>query len=421
MALHIQMSEEAEAQLRKDAFRSKFTSFAAMAALIFFGGAILYFTVVLIAIEQEAEFIGYTPPAEDLPARAVPTTAQLSSKAATPSNTVSPSVIVATGAAPVAMAQVDVPMDDATDDGMSIDIGMGLDAGLGDSLGEEGGGMGGQPGGSSLPGHFYDLKQTRNGAPTGIKKGDTLKCMGIIKQFMNSWSEASLAKYFRADAELCISHLYIPQVGSDYATESFGVNKRCEPSCWVVLYKGKVKAPKTGKFRFLGAADETLLVRFDRKLVLETGYRIPSGYDEKNPDAIHGGGGNPHAKVYQDAIKAGKDNKHKGYEFFQYPEIPTYNKELAGVTAGMEFSVKEGQIYPIEILIGDFGGNFGFFLCMQETTNGKEKPKKPLIFRTNFALPSQEEIQKVIPKKHISANSQYLKFEEDSPIWVAVP
>ena len=423
MALHIQMSEEAEEKLRQDAFRSKFTSLVAMLGLIIFGGAMLYFTVVLIAIEQEAEFIGYTPPADDLPPRAVPTTQQLSSKAATPSNTVSPSVIVATGAAPVAMAQVDVPMDDSTDEGMSIDIGMGLDAGLGDSLGDGGAGLGGSAGGSALVGHFYDLKLTKNGAPNGIQVGGdgTFKCMGIIKQFMTTWSEASLAKYFKAPTELYISSFYIPQVGSDYATTSFQVQDKCKPGCWVALYKGKVKAPKTGKFRFLGLADETMLVRFDRKLVLETGYRIPSGYDEKEKDAIHGGGTNPHAKVYQDAIKAGKDAKHKGYEFFQYPEIPTYNKELAGMTAGMEFSVKEGQIYPIEILIGDFGGAFGFYLCMQETTKGKEKPKLPLLFRTNFTLPSQEELKKVIPAKYTSSASQYLKFNEDSPIWVVVP
>lgn len=424
MSLHIQMSQEAQLTLERTRRRNQLSSFAASAGGLLLGGLIMFSTVLYVAMEEVPEFITYVPPAENAAPRPVPTTPQLTSKRSSPSSaSVAPSVIVADTAAPIAMAQVDIPVDDGFGDGLSFDLGMGLGNGLGDGLGDGGEGLGSSSaGGSALVGSFYDLKQTKSGAPSGIKEGDTAKCMGVIKQFMGSWNENTFNKYFKAPTQLYISSFYIPQVSSQYAPESFQVQDRCKGSNWVALYRGRVKAPKSGKFRFLAIADETMLVRFDNKLVLEAGYRIPSSYtSDADSASINGGGIHPHAKVYRDTIKAGKDSKHKGYEFFTYPEIPTYNKELDGLTAGSEFTVKEGQSYPIEILIGDFGGAFGFFLCIQDTTNGKEKPAVPDLFRTNFSVPGKEELQKVIPARYTSSASQYLRFNKESPIWVAVP
>ena len=426
MALHIQMSEEAEEQLRKDAFRSKFTSLAAMTALILFGGAILYFTVVLIAIEQEAEFIGYTPPAEDLPARAVPTTQQLSSKAATPSNTVSPSVIVATGAAPVAMAQVDVPMDDATDDGMSIDIGMGLDAGLGDSLGEEGGGMGGAAGGSALEGTFYDLKLTKGKAPTGISAATRDKIHKVLHDFTKTWSASTLAKYYSSPTKLYASNFYLPQCAASYAPTAYQCADVCKPSAWLAVYRGKVKAPKKGTFRFIGTGDDVICVRFKGKMVLEAGWCIPSMYDDKAPGKCGtiGAVDTPNGQEYWANIKSGKDKLHKGYEQMPFKETPDWNKSLGGLTAGATFDVKEGEVCPIEILVSEVpGGAFGFVLMIQDMD--KKSQKDIEIFRTNFSMPDVPELVKMLKKDkglwQGNANLQAPPFNQDSHIWVAVP
>lgn len=108
MALHVQMSEEAEKAYKRAKLRGMLSSFGAASALSLAFGLTLTFTVIYFATDPPAEFLAYVPPAEDLPPRAVPTTPQLSSKAATPSNSVAPSVIVSTGAAPVAMAQIDI-------------------------------------------------------------------------------------------------------------------------------------------------------------------------------------------------------------------------------------------------------------------------------------------------------------------------
>lgn len=129
------MAEEAEAELKKQARRNKVSSSLAGLLFILLGGLILYLTVILIAGPSDPEFMTYTPPAEDLPPTPQPTTQDLTSKPSSPSHDVAPSVIVAVGAAPVQMAQVDVQVSDAADGtGLELGVGMGM-GGLGDGLG----------------------------------------------------------------------------------------------------------------------------------------------------------------------------------------------------------------------------------------------------------------------------------------------
>ncbi len=420
MALHIQMTEEAEAELRKAATRNKLSSTAAGILFLVLGGLILFFTVILIAGPSDPEFLTYTPPAEDAPPTPQPTTQDLTSKPASSSHDVAPSVIVAVGAAPVQMAQVEIPVDDSSD-GTGLELGVGLGTGgLGTGLGSGGNGLGdGKGGGSALEGTFYDFKQTRQGSPTGISGPAQMKCMEIIYDFMkNNWNPGALSKYYQSPTKLYISNFYAPQVKSEYAPEAFNCSDKVQPADWCAIYRGKVKAPKSGTFRFMSVCDETMLVRFNNQLVLESGYRIPSGF----PEGKIQGNDSAEGKLYKQAIRDGKQKNHPGYEYFEYKELPTYNREVGGLTCGTPFKVEEGKSYPIEILISDTGGAFGFFLCIQDITNGKEKPAKPDLFRTNFSAPNKEVIKQTIPAQYIKESSgEYLEYNEDSPIWVAVP
>ena len=425
MALHIQMSPEAEAELKRAALRNKLSSFAACAAFILFGGGIMFFTAIYIAIEQEAEFITYVAPADDAPPKPTPTTPQLSAKQSSPSNTVAPSVIVANAAAPVAMAQVDVPMDDSTDDGMSLDLGMGLDGGLGDGLGDGGSGMGSsQGGGSALEGTFYDLKLTRSKSPTGIEK-DKGKIHKVLSDFTKTWSAQALSKYYQSPTKLYASNFYLPQCSAAYAPTAYQCADVCKPSAWLAVYRGRVKAPRTGKFRFIGTGDDVLCVRFKGKMVLEAGWCIPSLYDDKAPGkcgtigAING----PSGKEYWDNIKSGKDKTHKGYEQMSFKETPDWNKSLGGLTAGATFDVKEGETCPIEIMVSEVpGGAFGYVLLIQDMA---KKDKKDIeLFRTNFSMPDKAEILDLLKKgKGVWGNGelQAPPYSDDSAIWVAVP
>ena len=429
MALHIQMSPEAEAELKRAALRNKLSSFAACAAFILFGGGIMFFTAIYIAIEQEAEFITYVAPADDAPPKPTPTTPQLSAKQSSPSNTVAPSVIVANAAAPVAMAQVDVPMDDSTDDGMSLDLGMGLDGGLGDGLGDGGSGMGSsQGGGSALEGTFYDLKQTQSGAPNKNANAQNVvnkdAVISIINDFiMKGWNASMLNKFYQSPTKLYATNFCIPVSQASYAPVAYQCQEKVKPAGWLAVYRGKVKAPKTGKFRFVGTGDECIIVRFNRDIVLEGGYILP-GLGKTNAEC-HVAGKNVNSgdfKRWEAIVKNGTDKLHKGYEFFPHPDTKIWNDELGGMMAGKEFKVEEGKTYPIEVLVTEIpGGKFGMMLMIQDITNGKSKDHKTLqLFRTNFAQPDGEELKKLMGKYAVG-DPKVPYFNPDSLIWTAVP
>lgn len=429
MALHIEMSEEAEKEYKRVKMRGMLSSLGASTALCLAFGLTLTFTVIYFAQDPPAEFLAYVPPAEDLPPRAVPTTPQLSNKAATPSNTVAPAVIVSTGAAPVAMAQLDIPMEDSADDGISIDIGIGLDTGLGEDLGEAGGGMGSsQPAGSALEGTLYDLKQSKGGAPTKLAPGgkvDRNELYSTVGGYLKNWSQSALGRFYKSPAKLYASNFFLPMANASLAPDAFQCAQKVKPAAWLVVYRGKVKSPITGTVRFVGTGDDFLGVRFDGKVVLEAGYRMPSAYKKGDASRVYISGGD-HEK-HKARIKSGEDRAHKGYEFINYPGIPTWNKEIGGLTAGTPVRVKEGVSYPIEIAITEEGGKFGYVLMWEHVSenpvvkSGKVSGgKKFYLFRTNFSMPEKTELKKLIGK-HAAGEMEWPEFDADSPIWVAVP
>lgn len=437
MSLHIQMTEEAERELRRTALRNKLSSLAACLAFILLGGGILYFTVILIAGDVPAAFISYTPPAEDGPPTNTPVQKELTHKSSSPSADVSPTVIVAQGATAVNMAPVNISTTEGLDFSANMDIGMGLDGGLGEGLGDGGSGLGsGTAGGSALEGTFYDLKLTRAGASTGIQYdansnalvGDGQnRVLEILNGFLKDWRPATLNKYYSSPTKLYASNFFLPVALAAYAPIAYKCADRCKPSGWVAIYRGRVRAPKTGKFRFVGTGDDFLAVRFNRKTVLEAGYRIPSRWTKENPGLamVSRAFGENH-KAYQKGIADGTDKAHKGYEFIKLRGLNIWNDEVGGLTAGAEFEVKEGQAYPIEICISEIpGGKFGFVLLIEDVTNGKAKSSqsnKYDLFRTNFSMPNVKEIDEMLKKEKCNVgNAQAPAYNEDSPIWTAVP
>lgn len=440
MSLHIQMSEEAEAELRKSARRNQLSSLAASLMLVLIGGGTLFFTALVIATEQPAEFIAYVAPSDNAAPSNNPTQQDLTSKATTPSSNVSPSVIVAVGAAsPVAMAPVDLDMN-TEDMGMAVDIDMGFDADMGEALGDSGSGMGSNSAnGSALEGTFYDFKQTKNGAMTGLssrneKGGWNLnreRYCETLNSFVRTWSPAAFSKFYQSPTKLYASNFYLPSCDAAYAPIAYQCQKKVEPSCWAAVYRGKVRAPKSGKFRFVGTGDELLAVRFNRKMVLESGWVIPSTY-EKGKGHATSGMGSPNwseaSKAYHKAIREGKDRNHKDYVIAHYDGIPKWNTELGGLTAGEPFDVKEGQTYNIEILVSEGpGGEFGFALLVDEYDEDSKswkfgKPNARLdLFRTNFSEPNKEEITKMLEEAKCKRGNQFPPYNPDSLVWVAVP
>ncbi len=435
MALHIQMSEEAEKEYKRKKLRGAISSFGTATALSLVFGLTLTFTVIYFAQDPPAEFLTYIPPAENLPPRNQPTTPKLSSKQATPSNTVAPSVIVSTSASAVAMAQIDITMEDSEDDGLSIDMGIGMDTGLGE-LGEGGDGMGSsQPSGSALEGTLYDLKQVSRGgawtkvAPNGNVNQDEL--YSIVSSFIRGWSQATLSRYYKSPAKLYASNFFVPMANASLAPDAFQCAQQVKPAAWLAVYRGKVKSPVSGTIRFVGTGDDFIGVRFNGKTVLEGGYRLPTAYEKGDLSKVRISGAD-HEK-YKARIKSGEDKAHGDYEFINYPGISTWNREIGGLTAGKSVPVTEGNVYPIEIAVTEEGGKFGYVL-MWEWVKGKgSNPGNPVVkngavqgnkrfylFRTNFSEPNKEDLKALIGK-HSAGEMEWPEFDKDSPIWVAVP
>lgn len=406
------MSKEAEDQLKEQEKRNKMSSTLAGSIFVLLIGLILYFTVILISSPPVADFMTYTPPIETAPPVERPITQELSSKPSSPSHDIAPSVIVSVGASEVKMAMIDVPiMDDADGDGLNLGLGIGT-GNIGDGIGNDGIGLGDKngKGGSALEGTFYDLKQTRQGSPASYNNNSTVQ---ILHDFVQNWNAGVLSKYYQSPTKLYASNFCLPNCKAEYAPIAYQCKDKVQPAHWVAVYRGKVKAPKSGTFRFCGTGDDTLCVRFNGKTVLESGWTIPS-------TNVHAGGSNP---AWRQGVTNGQVEQLKGYEYITRPEMPTWSNTLGGLAAGAEITVEEGKTYPIEIMISEIpGGAFGFVLLMQEKGKEGYDNNKFDLFRTNFSCPTAADLEKLISAEGCSMGKmEFPQYNPDSPIWVAVP
>ncbi|BCU78765.1 hypothetical protein [Luteolibacter sp. LG18] len=243
--------------------------------------------------------------------------------------------------------------------------------------------------GSALIGTFYDFKQTRSHKSTEIYP-DQLPA--IIKEFTDDkWRESSLSKYYRAPQKLYQTKLYIPTMPAGEGPKAFNCENEVKPSRWMVVYRGVVTPPKSGKYRFVGLGDDCMVIRFNNQHVFDYGWTSgTTGIQlSKNLSVLKGTKENPEIQS-----KLKKDYPMPlPMTFYQYPGIPKWNDLICGLAVGAEFEAKVGTSYPIEILISEIpGGSFGAMLLIEEvgatykkTANGS--PILPL-FRTDNSVPA---------------------------------
>lgn len=209
-------------------------------------------------------------------------------------------------------------------------VGAGLDVGLESLFGSE------KSSGSDLEGIFYDLKQDRRGKRTFPKYYD------VVSDFVEgSWSKNVLKKYYAADRKLFASTFLIPHRRANEAPGAFQVADEVEPAQWLAHYKGQLVAPKSGKFRFWGFADDVLFVRINKKVVLDGSF---------------------------------KDKDYSDWETKE-PELNRKYRIGNGTLAvGHWFSVNNGDTVDMEVLIGERpGGFFSTYLLIEE--DGVDYPK----------------------------------------------
>ncbi len=297
--------------------------------------------------------------------------------------------------------------------------GTGKGAGTGSGVGAGTGGLIGgtgsknpfgfiDPKNQALTGTLYDLKQTRAGKPTEFDDNKMREAAQTI--WKKEFSEGSLRDFYQAPQKLSQTRIFFPRIGATEAPKAFGCEKEVEPKRWIAIYRGAVKAPATGKFRFVGAMDDILAIRFNGKRVFDYGYTntsIAENIFMPGPLAIKSG-----KTEDKEMIKKFRDNSPMEFPFILYPYkgIPDISKDVGGFAAGKTFEVKEGDSYPIEIMIGEVpGGLFGGFLMIEQI--GVEYKKDELgspilpIFRLDNSLPE------------IKPGDQVPPFDPNGSIW----
>lgn len=430
------MSEEAEAQLRKASMRNKLSAILSCLLFLLLGGAILAFAVIYIAKPAQASFVSYKPKKK---ANAKTTRKQVSEEnavqeEASASEPTTPMLVSnSPNAVPMPIAATAMDMGE----GISADAGLGegLGAGdLGDGLGGGGDGLGSKDGGgSTLEGTFYDLKKKKSGAASGLKAGaeNQNAVIEALAKFFTNWNEAELNKYYKSETKLYASSWYLPVAYAKYGPIAFEVGDpkkpenqwECQPAAWLAVYRGKVIAPKTGTFRFIGTGDDFLAVRFDRKTVLDAGYRLPTRWDKSNPRAAWVSGAGDGDNFRRD-IASGKDKDRKDYKFITgIPGCQIWDGELGGLIAGKPFKVTEGDSYPIEIAISEIpGGKFGFVLFIEDITEGaNNKGKQYDLFRTCDTNPDPAKVMQALKDAGCHCGEYKIPFNEDAWVWESVP
>ncbi len=430
MAVKVRMSAAAERQLKKAAERNRLVALLAGLFLMLGGAALLYGSAILVVQEAPAAFVAYLSPAEEAPGSFSPSMQELASRAPSPAEPVVPQLILSTGAAPVQIEQVELDVEDIPEDS-SLLFEMGLNTGLDDGLGQGGIGLGGEaPEGAAFVGYYYDLKHTRKGErssfyprPGSPPMRENREIARVLHEFTRNWSSTVLERFWRSPKRLYASALYMPHCSADYAPVAF----HCDPEKhlsygFVVLYRGKVRAPKSGRFRFVGAGDDMLCVRFNRQMVLEAGWCIPSMYDN-SASCLELSSITARGQEYMENIRAGKDKLHSGYEYVELPDNGDWQR-IGGLTAGTPFEVKAGEEYPIEILISELaGGAFGYILFMEDMTDAPQM-QKPAdqrffdLFRTGFVQPDAEQLRQLLGERYLwKGEMKAIPYNPDSLIW----
>jgi len=196
-------------------------------------------------------------------------------------------------------------------------------------------------GAEGLIGTLYDLKQTKDRKPTdmgaepgeGMNIGSTKmkRYREVMTNFVKTWDPAILGEYYSAPGKLATTQLFIPKLRADEAPKAFKVEKECEPRRWAIHYRGVIVAPRDGKFRFVGAADDVLVVRINGINILDGSHKDSLLVPEVNESSNVG---------------------------------PALDQSLV---AGKWIQMRRGEAMKMEALVGENpGGGFLCFLMIEE-------------------------------------------------------
>ena len=277
-----------------------------------------------------------------------------------------------------------------------------------------------------LQGVFYDLKQMRNRQKNDDFRADQWiggwhrervnPTLSIMRPFVNgSWQRQydnegrvhypALDKYYCPPVRLWTSCFFAESISADEAPKAYECEKDVNPAAWVCIYSGNVVAPFTGKFRFVGTADDVMFVRFNKEIVLDYGYASFSVGE-------YWTGANDSNRL---ALTNDNDRSIRNRSsLYSKQKLEVYNTSGSiGLAKGLPISVREGEVYPIEVLISEIPGGSYYQALYIERLDANNQPierdsDRFTLFRTTLDLPEQ-------PK-----SSMFPQFNPYGPIWRVV-
>lgn len=253
-------------------------------------------------------------------------------------------------------ANMSVPTVDFSINEASLDFGAGDEFGLGfdgDAWGAAGASGSASGFGSStkilgtIQGHFYDFKQTDDGKPNTRYKPMSMASMrkkeggsfsSVFRRIRNSnFSDSSFRGLYKAERPLYARYIAIPPNNANLAPKQFGQEGKVEPSNWLIHYRGKIKAPKKGTFRFVGQGDDIITVNLNRKAVFTSAL-----INGPLPGTV--------------TMKGNSSG----------PDVQSWRKNVK-LDYGAWFSVREGEELDIDLVISEApGGSMYFGLMIEE-------------------------------------------------------
>jgi len=134
-----------------------------------------------------------------------------------------------------------------------------------------------------LVGNLYDFKQSPDGKPLKTSLEDFWR---EIRGYVESrYNPERLKKYFRSKP-IYTAQIFIPFRQASEGPRAFALDAQVKPAMWMIHYRGGFSPASSGKYRFWGRADDSLIAVVDGKVVLDVS-RV------NGPDGLSRADGNP--------------------------------------------------------------------------------------------------------------------------------
>ncbi|MDR1191123.1 MAG: hypothetical protein LBK60_05570 [Verrucomicrobiales bacterium] len=245
--------------------------------------------------------------------------------------------------------------------------------------------------GDSLQGYIYDLTKSPDGKPYKAKEGGpkvqvSQMIEAISALYKNRGDRAYLdRKFFRGQKPLYAPMIFMQPLRADQATTAFGCAGQVACPGWMAHYEGWMTPPETGEYRFVGMADDVMLVVVDGRPAL---YAFWPGQGLRAPIQPMPSGWLPRDMWETDGRSAAKGIPEKQQHHTRY--------------YGQWLSLEKGKAYRIAVIISEgWGGVFDATLGIEK--RGVEYPKGggpfnqsllPIFKLSNTSLPDAATMDK---------------------------